>query len=151
MLLALVAAAAIAAPIPPPPTKYVTDTPGLLGAETRSALALELGRHETTTGQQVRVWIWPTRPVFALETVEAWAFRTFNGWGLGRAGYDDGLAVFVFVDPPEQRITVGSGLELAIPDSDAVRIRRALTADLAAGRADEGITRAVRELMRLAR
>ena len=45
--------------------------------------------------------------------------KTFAAWKLGRAGIDDGLAVFVLSDDRAIDIEVGYGLEGAVPDAVA--------------------------------
>lgn len=50
--------------------------------------------------------------------------RAFESWKVGRAGPDDGIALFVLVDDRKVRIEVGYGLEDRVTDLVASRIIR---------------------------
>src|ERR1041385_7141527 len=109
MLAALVAAAAVAAtPIPPSPTRWVTDTAGLMSPQGRAAVDAKLEAYERTTGHQVVVWIGKT--IDGADLAD-WAVRTFAAWKVGRKGLDDGIAMFVLADDRKIDIEVGYGLE----------------------------------------
>lgn len=104
---------------PPPPTRWVTDTAGFISEDTRRALDARLQQYERDTGRQVVVWIGQST---GDEPLESWAVRTFDAWNLGRAGEDDGVAIFVFAQDRKLRIEVGYGLEGDLPDAYASRI-----------------------------
>jgi uncharacterized protein len=112
---------ALAAGFHPPaaPTRWVTDTAGLLSEATRRTLDARLQRYEQDTSHQVIIWIGGTPGDVPLEE---WAARTFQAWGIGRKGHDDGVAVFVFAQTRQLRIEVGYGLEAVVPDALASRI-----------------------------
>ena len=113
------AAAADETPIPPAPTRFVTDEAGLLSPATRESLDLRLEGYERATGRQVVVWIGRT---LGDASLEEWSARTFAAWGIGRRGRDDGLAIFVFARDRKVRIEVGYGLEGIVTDAHASRI-----------------------------
>lgn len=118
LLCAALASAAAFSP-PPAPTEWVTDTVGFVSSATRSQLNQRLKQYEAETGHQVIVWVGASTGGVPLEE---WAVRTFEAWGIGRKGKDDGLALFVFAAERRLRIEVGYGLEGAIPDAIANRI-----------------------------
>lgn len=72
------------------------------------------------------------------------ALRAFNAWAIGRERYDDGVVLFVFVEDDMRWITVGYGLEAAIPDREATRIcREVIKPMMHQGRTVEGIVMGV--------
>ncbi|KFA93614.1 TPM domain-containing protein [Archangium violaceum] len=118
ILLGLAALAASFQP-PPAPERWVTDTVGFLSEPTRRALDARLERYERDTGRQVIVWIGESTGDVPLEE---WAARTFEAWGIGGKGRDDGAALFVFAKDRRLRIEVGYGLEPVVPDAIASRL-----------------------------
>lgn len=132
-------------PIPPAPTRWVTDQAGLLSDETRRALDARLERYEQATGRQVIVWIGTT---LGDSPLEEWVAKAFSAWGIGRRGEDDGVAIFVFPADRRMRIEVGYGLEHLLPDAYASRIVREVMAPaLAAGDPDAALTGAVDQVL----
>jgi len=120
-LLLLVALAAHAQPAVPPLTARVTDLGGVLSAQTEQALELALAAHEDSTSNQVVVL---TVPSLEGESVERYANRVFNAWGLGQAATNNGVLVLIARDEREMRVEVGYGLEGTLTDSRAGRIIR---------------------------
>lgn len=121
LLLAPLLAWAQAFTPPPAPTRWATDTAGFLSPQTVRALDARLAAYERDTGRQVIVWVGKTT---GDTTIEDWAVRTFEAWGIGRKGRDDGVALFVFSEDRQLRIEVGYGLEGDLPDALASRIIR---------------------------
>lgn len=121
-LLLLISAAAIGAaekPIPPAPTRWVTDTVGFMSPAAADALNSRLEAYERGTGHQFIVWIGDTTDG---PPIEDWAVRAFEQWKVGRKGLDDGIALFVMAADRRLRIEVGYGLEGQVPDAIASRI-----------------------------
>jgi uncharacterized protein len=145
-LMLLVAWTALAAFTPPPaPTRWVTDTAGFISESTRRALDARLEHYERDTGRQVIVWIGRST---GDEVLEDWAARTFQAWGIGKKGKDDGVAVFVFAQDRKLRIEVGYGLEDVLPDLVASRIiQDEALPRLRAGDPDGAITATVGALL----
>jgi len=138
---AVVATLAVAAPVPPSPTRWATDNAGFLSPPVRQALDARLESYERATGHQVVVWIDRTLAGAALDD---WAVRTFQAWKVGRKGLDDGIAMFVFADDRKIDIEVGYGLEDRVPDAVAARIIREVMAPrLQAGDRDGAVTAGV--------
>lgn len=134
--LALVAAAA-----PPAPTRHVEDHTTFLTPAARDMLDAKLAAYERETGHQVIVWI--ARSLDGAP-IDDWAVKTFEAWKLGRAGLDDGLAIFIFSDDREIAIEVGYGLEERVPDAIASRvIREVMAPRLQAGDRDGAVVAGV--------
>lgn len=121
VLVVVLGAAAFAATFQPPPSpaRWVTDTAFVITPQTRVRLDDRLERYQRATGRQVVVWIGQSTGEVPLEE---WAVRTFEAWGVGRKGGDDGVAVFLFAQDRKLRIEVGYGLEGDLPDLVAHRI-----------------------------
>ncbi|MWP49700.1 MULTISPECIES: YgcG family protein [unclassified Gilliamella] len=58
------------------------------------------------------------------ETVEHYANRVFNQWGIGKKGQDNGILLLIVKDDKQMRIEVGYGLEGIVTDLVASRIIR---------------------------
>lgn len=139
--LSVLALLAIAAPIPPSPTRWVDDQAAFLSPATRSALDARLESYQRATGHQVVVWIGKTLDGTPLDD---WAVRTFAAWKVGRKGFDDGIAMFILADDRAVDIEVGYGLEDKVPDAIVSRvIRDVMTPRLRAGDRDGAVTAGV--------
>lgn len=121
MALLVAAPCARAADLPPAPRTLVTDQAGVLSGAVREQIEQRLAAHEVGSGQQVLLWIGRGTGGAA---VEDWVARVFAAWRVGRAGLDDGVVIFGFVDDRKLRIEVGYGLESRLPDVTASRILR---------------------------
>jgi len=98
---------------PSQPEGYVNDYAGLLTAADKKAiskLALEL--EEKTTAQLAVVTLKTVRP----ETIEGYAVKLFQKWGIGQKGKDNGILLLIVINDREVRIETGYGLEGALPD-----------------------------------
>jgi len=107
------------APIPQPPSRWVTDTVGLLDPATVVRLDARLESYEKKTGHQVVVWVGASTGDTPLDD---FAVRTFEKWKPGRKGLDDGLLLIVLARDRKIAIEVGYGLEDRVPDAKASRI-----------------------------
>lgn len=139
-----------AEPLPPAPSRYVTDKAGILSAPTIASLDRTLENFERQTSNQVLVYILPRIP-------EGWVMEDFTQraaerWGTGQRQRNNGVAFFVFPGDRKLRIEVGYGLEGAIPDAVAKRIiMQEVAPAFRAGDYAGGITAAVRAIMAAAR
>lgn len=134
---------------PEAPTTPLTDLAMVLSPSVVQKVNTELEEYEQRTKHQVWVWI-SDKPIPKGQTIEDFGFRTFNAWGVGRAGHDDGVALFIFPrgDRLRMRIQVGFGLEKALPDKECVRILREVIAPpLEAGLYDEGVQKGVKAIL----
>jgi uncharacterized protein len=108
------------APVPPRPTKYLTDNAGVFEAERGRVVNEKLAAHERATSNQILVDVEKRLP--PATTIEDFAHAAFRQWGVGQKGKNNGVLLLVFVDDRKMRIEVGYGLEGAIPDAAAHRI-----------------------------
>jgi len=106
---------------PPSPTTYLTDTLGVLTNVQAGALESQLAAYDTNTGHQVFVWI--GNGPEAYDPPQTFAMRAHAAWGVGDPPPEnDGVVLFVFPQVEKRWITVGYGLQAAIPDAEAARI-----------------------------
>lgn len=117
-LLVLATGAAFAQTFPNP-QGYVNDFAELLSSQVREQLESRLSQLDKETTVQVAVVT-----VKSLEgsTVEDYASRLFEKWGIGKKGQDNGVLFMVAKEERKVRIEVGYGLEAIITDSRAGRI-----------------------------
>lgn len=130
---------------PPTPTSPVTDRADVLSAGTEAALARRLSRYEAASGHQVVVYL--DRSSGGVP-IEEFAERSFAAWKLGRAGQDDGLALFVMTDDHALRFEVGYGLEAAVTDLEASSvIRTTMLPRIRAGQWDDAVVRGLEAIV----
>jgi hypothetical protein len=77
-------------------TQAVYDTAGLFDAQTIAKAEAIVDRIEERTGAEVVVYT-QVKPGATTESTEADAIALINEWGVGRQGFDDGLAVLMNV------------------------------------------------------
>ena len=118
--LLILSSSAIAATIPTP-TGYVNDFANVLDGSTKNQLEQFLTAFEAKTGEEVAVVT-----VESLEgtTIEDYAVRLYQQWGIGKKGKDNGVLILVAPNDRQARIEVGYGLEGVINDAMAGRIIR---------------------------
>lgn len=130
------------------PARLLTDNAGVLTGEEVSSLEADLVAVEERGLAQMLIYIDPSLPPG--ENLEAFALRAVNAWGVGHAGVDDGLVIFIFIDDRKVRIELGLGLEGVISDEAAGRVIAEIIAPpFRRGAYGEGLRDAVRELSRL--
>ncbi len=97
----------------PKPSGPVNDFAKVLGAESRTRLTTLIEGVESETSAEIAV-----ATVTSLDgmSVEEYATRLFNAWGVGRQSLDNGVLVLVAPTEREIRIEVGYGLEGVLPD-----------------------------------
>jgi len=118
-LVLAVSGTAVLAQIFPEPEGFVSDFAGLLSPDTRAQLESRLERLEQETGAELAVVT-----IIALdnETIDSYAVRLFEEWGIGKKGQDNGVLFLTSIMEREVRIEVGYGLEPIITDGRAGRI-----------------------------
>ncbi|HEX7213964.1 MAG TPA: TPM domain-containing protein [Methylomirabilota bacterium] len=127
--------------IPPAPTTRVNDYASCLRAEDRQALENALAGRERELKVQMVVALFPS---LRNENLEDYTQRVANQWGIGRAGVNDGVVLFVFLEDRRMRLAVGKGLEEVIRDAEAAKILQDVVAPrMPEGRVVAGIAGAV--------
>jgi uncharacterized protein len=106
-------------PIPPAPTRWVTDTAHFISPQAAASLDARLQSYEQSTGHQLIVYIGQTT---GDAPIEDWAVKAFEKWKVGRKGIDDGLVLFIMAADRKLRFEVGYGLEPTVPDAIASRV-----------------------------
>ncbi len=99
---------------PGKPTGLVNDFAGVLSAGQRAALENKLGNFERPAGVQVAV---VTVTSLGGDTIEDYAVKLFQEWGIGQKLSDNGLLLLVAPNDREARIEVGYGLEPTVTDA----------------------------------
>ena len=104
---------------------YVNDFAGKLAPSDRQALESRLRDYESSTSNEVAVVI-----VESLdgESVDAYANRLFNAWGVGKKERNNGVMLLWAPAERKVRLEVGRGLEYAISNTAAADIVRTVTA-----------------------
>lgn len=122
--------AALLRPAPPPITDpdgiplntgRITDHSHILTPDDLDRLNTSIDAFETATQAQIALLLLPT---LGKNTIEDLSTRTFNAWGIGRAGRDDGILLLLATDDRLDRLEIGYGLEGAITDARAGDILR---------------------------
>jgi uncharacterized protein len=105
----------------PAHTGYVNDFARVLDASSREELETLLRATEQKTSAEVAV-----ATVTSLNgmSVEEYANRLFQQWGIGKKREDNGILVLVAPSERQMRIEVGYGLEPILPDGLAGQIIR---------------------------
>jgi uncharacterized protein len=101
--------------LPPKPDRYITDQAGVLDQATLSTINSQLEQFEKDTSNQVVVALYPSLPPDA--EIAQYATNTYNAWGIGRKGNDNGALLLVFTKDRKMFICTGRGLEGALPDA----------------------------------
>lgn len=110
MMLPLIAVAYVN---PGKPTGFVNDFANIINVEDKQKIEAILKTLEDTTSAQVSV---VTIKSLEGDTVENFAVKLFEEWGIGQKGKDNGLLLLVAPNEREVRIEVGYGLEGDITD-----------------------------------
>lgn len=121
-LLTLGNAFAVEPPLPPAPGTYFTDQAQVVSPEAARYINQRLATFEVETSNQLVVAVYASLPDGA--ELDDYVNRTYQAWGIGQKGRDNGVLLMVFVKDRKMRIEVGYGLEGALPDSVAASIIR---------------------------
>jgi uncharacterized protein len=146
LLLLLLARTLFALETPPAPTRWFTDTAGILNTTEAAILDTKLKDFEQSSGAQFIIY---TLPTIGDDAIEDFTVRTARQWRVGQKKYDNGLIMFVFVQDKKVRIEVGYGLEGTVTDAVSARvIREQIAPHFQKGEYAAGLNAAADELIR---
>jgi len=100
---------------------FVNDFANILSIEQRSQLEIVLSDFKKQNGDEITI---VTVTTLGDETVENYAVKLFEEWGIGEKGKDNGLLILHALDERKIWIEVGYGLEAYITDAKAGSIYR---------------------------
>ena len=116
---------------------FVNDFANMLSTATRTELEDQL----ETLNQEKKIQI-AIVTINSLEgdTIENFAEKLFQEWGIGYTKVDSGLLLLIAKEDRKARIEVGYGLEGTVPDATAdLILRKQLTPAFKEGKYDEGV------------
>ena len=129
----------------PRPNGYVMDEAHILSQDTVSQLNSTLASFTASTSNEIAV---VTVPSLEDLTIEEYAVKLFESWGVGDKEKDNGVLLLVAPNEREVRIEVGYGLEGAIPDITASDIiDNLITPSFKSEDYDTGVKNGVQALM----
>ena len=137
-----------AEPYPAPADLAVNDFADLLSPEAEARLGDTLDTLRRETGIEATMLTLPDRNAYdAAPSLEAFATRLFNGWGIGDATRNDGILILVLPENREMRIELGAGYnpEYDIPAQDIVN--RVMLPAFRDGRMEAGIEEGTQEVI----
>ena len=137
------ATAALAQTIPAP-TGFVTDTAGVLRAETRTRMTRLIEELQQKTGSEIAVLtVDSTAPLDDF----SYAMKVADTWKPGRKRDDTGVLVLLAVKDRKLRILTGYGVEGVLPDGLVGEIQdREMVPAFREGNVDDGMWRGVAAL-----
>ena len=148
VLLALLATAAAAQPLPPELTRTVNDFAGIIDEADQRTLDSLIRALQRASGDVVVVATVETVAPYA--DIEEYAVKMFEnrGRGIGQRGRDNGLLVLIAVKERDIRIEVGYELEQYITDGFASALSRDVIApEFRRGDYGAGLTAGVSQLV----
>ena len=103
------------------PAYFINDNAGVLTSDQKAELESLVRSHQAETGNEIGVLIVPE---LKNESVEELAVKTFEDWGIGKKGQDNGVLLLVAIKDRELRIEVGYGLEGSLTDLQSSKVIR---------------------------
>lgn len=98
------------------PGGFVNDYAGLFNSDQKQILETKLSDFKKTTGNEIVVAIIPN---LGGDTIENFAVKLFEDWGIGKKTNDNGILVLISKEDRKMRIEVGYGLEGALTDAQS--------------------------------
>ena len=132
---------------PGKPTGFVNDFANILNANDKAELENILSNYQKQSTNEISV---VTISSLGDETIDTYAYKLFQEWGIGKKGNDNGLLMIFSMNDRKMRIEVGYGLEQYITDAKASSIiRNILTPAFKSGDYYGGIKTAVSDVIRI--
>ncbi|OGM98457.1 MAG: hypothetical protein A2915_00640 [Candidatus Yanofskybacteria bacterium RIFCSPLOWO2_01_FULL_41_34] len=97
-------------------TGFVNDFAGMLTVEQRQALEIKISNFEKDTSNELAV---VTIADLGGDTVENFAVKLFEDWGIGKNKKNNGILLLIARDDRRMRIEVGYGLEGSLTDAQS--------------------------------
>jgi len=121
----------------PAPQGRISDFANVIDESNRRLIGQVISDlEERTTSEMAVVTIDSTKG----ESIEDYANRLHNQWGIGKKGKDNGILLLIAVSDRKLKIEVGYGLEGSVPDGFAGDvIRNTITPHFKQGRFGDGI------------
>ena len=136
--------------IPPKPAGYFNDYAGVVSKDAALRLNEQLAQFERDTSNQVVVAVFPNFP--SQSSVQDFAQRTFQAWGVGQKDKRNGAILFVFVQDHKMWIQTGYGLEGALPDATCADIiRNVIAPHFKTGDYEKGLAAGINAIISAAR
>lgn len=106
---------------PPAPAQgwYVSDQTGKLSAADITSLNQKVEQVSKTTKNEFGILLLNTMEGESIEDV---AYKTFNAWGIGKRGLDNGCLIVVSLQERKMRIETGKGVGGEVTDLQAKQI-----------------------------
>lgn len=121
--------------------EFVADPDHLLSAATENYVNQHLDELRKTTTCEMAVAVIRST---GGESIEDYAYRLFNMWGLGASDKNNGVLLLIAVDDRRARIEVGSGAEGELPDITCGKIiRHTIAPAMKEGNVNQAVTSAV--------
>ncbi len=112
---------------PGTPNGYVNDFADVLTTEQEKTLSDLVHEHRLRTSDEIAI---VTVSSTAEESIEQYAVKLFEEWGIGRQDQDNGVLLLLAVSDRKLRIEVGYGLESVLTDARSARIISGATSRL---------------------
>lgn len=130
----------------PQPRGFVNDFAALLSPQTVALLEKRLKEYERQTTNEVVV---VTVSDLQGTTIEDFAVRLFEKWGIGKKGKDNGILLLIAKQERKVRIEVGYGLEPILTDLEAYGIIvNNITPKFRLGDFDSGVVEGVNQIVK---
>lgn len=133
--------------LPTAPSGYVNDFSGIIDPQDQQAIGTLASSLDAKTSAQVAVvTVKSTYP----DTIENYAVKLFQKWGIGQKGKDNGVLFLIASQDHKLRIEVGYGLEGAITDAISSKIiNQIVVPEFRQGRISYGILQGSRAIISL--
>ena len=132
--------------IPPAPANHFNDFARVVRPQAARQLNEELAGFEQGTSTQVVVAIYPHME--SSSSIEDYAVRIFQAWGIGKKNNNNGVLLLVFSQDRTMRIQTGYGTEGALPDALAKQIiENEIVPNFQAGNFEAGLANGTRAIM----
>jgi uncharacterized protein len=131
--------------MPPKLARYFNDAAAVVPREVGDRLNEQLAQYERESSNQLVVAIYPR--MLTDSSLEDYATRVFQSWGIGQKGRNNGAVLFVFVQDRKMRIQTGYGLEASLTDAESFRIIEEMKPWLRRGDYAGGLSLAVKAMI----